>query len=432
MTTITQIQAREVLDSRGNPTVEVEVHLAGGAMGHAMVPSGASTGEHEALELRDGDPERYLGKGVLKAVENVQERITPELIGEDALQQSLIDRLMCELDGTPNKSNLGANAILGVSLATARAAADATGLPVYRYLGGAGAHVLPVPMMNVLNGGSHADNNVDIQEFMLLPVGAKTFSEALRMGAEVFHTLKKVLKGRGYSTAVGDEGGFAPNLRSNTEAIEVLIEAIEKADYEPGVHVALALDVAASELFVGDRYELKAEAQTDYTRAKMVDFLAGLAGRFPIWSIEDGLAQDDWEGWKLLTERLGASTMLVGDDIFVTDTNRLRRGIREGICNSILIKLNQIGTVTETLNAVRLATENSYTSVISHRSGETEDTSIADLAVALNTGFIKTGSLSRSERIAKYNRLLRIEEELGEEARYPGEAAFARWRQPAS
>jgi enolase len=432
MTTITQIQAREVLDSRGSPTLEVEVHLSGGAVGQAMVPSGASTGEHEALELRDGDPDRYLGKGVLKAVENVQERITPELIGEDALQQSLIDRLMCELDGTPNKSNLGANAILGVSLATARAAADATGLPIYRYLGGAGAHVLPVPMMNVLNGGSHADNNVDIQEFMLLPVGAKTFAEALRMGAEVFHTLKKVLKGRGYSTGVGDEGGFAPNLRSNAEALEVLIEAIEKADYEPGVHVALALDVAASELFVGDRYVLQAEAKTDFTRAKMVDYLADLAGRFPIWSIEDGLAQDDWEGWKLLTERLGAGTMLVGDDIFVTDTNRLRRGIREGVCNSILIKLNQIGTVTETLNAVRLATENRYTSVISHRSGETEDTSIADLAVALNTGFIKTGSLSRSERIAKYNRLLRIEEELGEEARYPGEAAFARWRPTAS
>jgi enolase len=432
MTTITQIHAREVLDSRGNPTLEVEVHLSGGVVGEAQVPSGASTGEHEALELRDGDPERYLGKGVLNAIENVHERIAPEVIGEDALQQSLIDRLMCELDGTPHKSNLGANAILGVSLATARAAAEATGLPLYRYLGGAGAHVLPVPMMNVLNGGSHADNNVDIQEFMILPVGAKTFSEALRIGAEVFHTLKKVLQGRGYATSVGDEGGFAPNLQSNAEALEMLIEAIERADYEPGVHVALALDVAASELFVSDRYVLKAEARTDLTRVQMIDYLAGLAQRFPIWSIEDGLAQDDWEGWKLLTERLGAGTMLIGDDIFVTDTGRLGRGIREGVCNSILIKLNQIGTVSETLAAVRLATENRYTSVISHRSGETEDTSIADLAVALNTGFIKTGSLSRSERIAKYNRLLRIEEELGEEARYPGEAAFARWRQASS
>jgi enolase len=428
MTSITQIQAREVLDSRGNPTIEVEVRLAGGAFGSAIVPSGASTGEHEALELRDGDPERYLGKGVLKAVENVQERIAPELLGEDALAQGMIDRLMCELDGTENKSNLGANAILGVSLACARAAADAVGLPLYRYLGGAGAQTLPVPMMNVLNGGSHADNNVDIQEFMILPVGAKTFAEGLRIGAEVFHTLKKVLQGHGYATGVGDEGGFAPNLKSNAEALGMILEAIEKADYEPGTHVALALDVAASELYVRDRYVLKAEEQTEFSSAQMVEYLADLADRFPIWSIEDGLAQDDWDGWKRLTERLGERLMLVGDDNFVTNATRLRRGIDAGICNSILIKLNQIGTVSETLGTMRLATENRYTCVVSHRSGETEDTSIADLAVGLNTGFIKSGSLSRSERIAKYNRLLRIEEELGEEARYPGAAAFARWR----
>jgi enolase len=428
MTAITQIQAREVLDSRGNPTLEVEVQLSGGAVGRAMVPSGASTGEHEALELRDGDPERYQGKGVLKAIENVQDEISPELLGEDATQQILIDRMMCELDGTENKSHLGANAILGVSLAVARAASQAVGLPFYRYLGGTGARTLPVPMMNVLNGGSHADNNVDIQEFMILPVGAKTFAEGLRIGAEVFHALKKVLQGHGYATGVGDEGGYAPDLKSNVEALEILMEAIEKADYEPGTHVALALDVAASELLVGGRYVLKAEEQTEFTSEQMVAFYERLTQRFPIYSIEDGLAQDDWEGWKLLTHRLGASHMLVGDDIFVTNTVRLRRGIDAGICNSILVKLNQIGTVTETLEAMRLATENRYTCVVSHRSGETEDTSIADLAVAMNTGFIKTGSLSRSERIAKYNRLLRIEEELGEEARYPGAAAFARWR----
>jgi len=428
MTSITQIQAREVLDSRGNPTLEVEVQLSGGAVGHAMVPSGASTGAHEALELRDGDPERYQGKGVLKAIENVQDEITPELLGEDATQQILIDRMMCELDGTEDKSHLGANAILGVSLAVARAASEAVGLPFYRYLGGTGARTLPVPMMNVLNGGSHADNNVDIQEFMILPVGAKTFAEALRMGAEVFHALKKVLQGHGYATGVGDEGGYAPDLKSNIEALEILMEAIEKAEYEPGTHVALALDVAASELLVGGRYVLKAEEQTEFTSEQMVGFYEHLAQRFPIYSIEDGLAQDDWEGWKLLTDRLGARHMLVGDDIFVTNTVRLRRGIAAGVCNSILVKLNQIGTVTETLETMRLATENRYTCVVSHRSGETEDTSIADLAVAMNTGFIKTGSLSRSERIAKYNRLLRIEEELGEEARYPGAAAFARWR----
>ncbi len=428
MTAITQILAREVLDSRGHPTVEVEVSLSGGARGRAIVPAGASTGDHEALELRDGDPERYHGKGVQKALDNIRERISPEILGEDAVQQTLIDRLLCELDGTENKSGLGANAILGVSLAVAHAAAQALGLPLYRYIGGIGARTLPVPMMNVLNGGSHADNNVDIQEFMLLPIGGRTFADALRMGAEVFHTLGKVLQGRGYLTSVGDEGGFAPNLQSNEEALEILLEAIEKAGYEPGSQIALALDVAASELFVGGKYVLKAERQTEFTADQLIDLLAALAEKYPIYSIEDGLAQDDWEGWRHLTDRLGSRLMLVGDDIFVTNTQRLRRGLQEKVCNSILIKLNQIGTLTETLDAVRLATENAYISVVSHRSGETEDTTIADLAVALNTGFIKTGSLSRSERIAKYNRLLRIEEELAEEARYPGRAAFARWQ----
>jgi len=427
MTTITQVLAREVLDSRGNPTVEVEVALSGGVLGRAIVPSGASTGEHEMLELRDNDPHRYLGKGVLQAIENVQERIGPELLGEDATEQLMIDRMLNELDGTPNKSELGANAILGVSMAVARAAAETLEMPLYRYIGGLGARTLPVPMMNVLNGGSHADNNVDIQEFMIMPLGAKTFAEALRMGAEVFHSLKKVLKGRGYVTAVGDEGGFAPSLSSNEEALAVIVEAIEKAGYEPGSQVALALDVAASEFYVGDKYMLKAEAQTEFTAEEMVAFIAGLCGKYPIYSVEDGLAQDDWPGWKHMTEQLGAQLMLVGDDLFVTNVERLRRGISEGICNSILIKLNQIGTVSETLDTMRLATEHSYTNVVSHRSGETEDTTIADLAVALNTGFIKTGSLSRSERIAKYNRLLRIEEELGEEAYFPGRSAFARW-----
>ncbi|MCK4302703.1 MAG: phosphopyruvate hydratase [Candidatus Eisenbacteria sp.] len=429
MTTIEQVLAREVLDSRGNPTVEAEIHLAGGAMGRAIVPSGASTGEHEALELRDGDPERYLGKGVLRAIENIHEKIAPEVLGEDATQQVMIDHLMCEIDGTENKSTLGANAILGVSMAVARAAAQAVGLPLYRYLGGVGAHTLPVPMMNVLNGGSHADNNVDIQEFMIVPAGAKTFAEALRMGTEVFHTLKKVLKGRGYATSVGDEGGFAPNLKSNEEALEVIVEAIEKAGYEPGAQVALALDVAASEMYAGGNYMLKAEEQTEFTAEEMIQFLDGLMKKFPIVSIEDGLAEDDWEGWRLMTETMGSRVMLVGDDLFVTNSQRLGRGIEEGICNSILIKLNQIGSVTETLETMNLATRHAYTNVVSHRSGETEDTTIADLAVAMNTGFIKTGSLSRSERIAKYNRLLRIEEELEDVARYPGLGAFARWQQ---
>ncbi len=425
---IESILAREVLDSRGNPTVEVEVILSSGATGSAIVPSGASTGEHEALELRDGDPNRFGGKGVQKAIENIRTRIAPELEGISASQQTKIDSLMCELDGTVNKSELGANAILGVSMAVAHAAAEHYGMPLFRYLGGVNARVLPVPMMNVLNGGSHADNNVDIQEFMILPVGAPTFSEALRMGAEVFHTLKKVLKGRGYVTAVGDEGGFAPNLSSNEEALSILVEAIEKAGYEPGSQVALALDVAASELYAAGKYVLKAEEQMEFTASQMIELYERLIAKYPIVSIEDGLAQDDWDGWRMLTQRLGERVMLVGDDIFVTNTSRLRRGIEEGVCNSILIKLNQIGTVTETLEAMRLATRNHYTNVVSHRSGETEDVTIADLAVAMNTGFIKTGSLSRSERIAKYNRLLRIEEALEGEGIYPGLDVFERFR----
>ena len=427
MTAITQILAREVLDSRGYPTVEVEVGLAGGARGRAIVPSGKSKGEHEALELRDKDPQRYLGKGVQTAITSVREQIAPELLAEDASDQALIDRLMCELDGTENKSNLGANAILGVSMAVARAAAQAVGLPLYRYLGGVSARVLPVPMMNVLNGGEHADQALDIQEFMILPVGAQTFSEALRIGAEIFHTLRKVVKGRGHPITVGDEGGFAPKLKSNGEALELITAAIEEAGYEPGTQVALALDVAASSFGEGGKYTLALEQKTTFSTEELIDFLAQMAETHPIFSIEDGLGEDDWDGWRQLTERLGQRVMLVGDDLFVTNTSRLRRGIREGICNSILIKLNQIGTVTETLDAIRLASQNGYTTVISHRSGDTEDTTIADLAVAMNTGFIKTGSLCRSERIAKYNRLLRIEEELGEEARYPGREAFARW-----
>ncbi len=427
MTTIEMVLAREVLDSRGNPTVEVEIHLSGGAVGRAIVPSGASTGEHEAIELRDGDPDRYLGKGVQRAIENIREKIAPEILGEDATDQVLIDRVMLELDGTENKSNLGANAILGVSMAVAHAAAEIVGLPLYRYLGGVGARTLPVPMMNVLNGGSHADNNVDIQEFMLVPVGGKTFGDALRIGAEVFHNLKKVLVGRGYATSVGDEGGFAPNLKSNAEALEVIVEAIEKAGYEPGRQVGLALDVAASEFYAGGNYVLKAEEQTEFSAEDLIAFYGKLLEEYPILSIEDGLAEDDWSGWQKLTTELGPKVMLVGDDLFVTNTKRLRQGIDQGVCNSILIKLNQIGSVTETLEAIDLATRHGYTSVVSHRSGETEDTTIADLAVAMNTGFIKTGSLSRSERIAKYNRLLRIEEELGDEAYYPGASAFARW-----
>lgn len=416
MTTIRQVHAREVLDSRGHPTIEVEVLLAGGAQGRAIVPSGASTGDHEALELRDGDPERYLGKGVRQAIENIHERIAPEIVGEDATQQILLDRILCELDGTENKSSLGANAILGVSMAACHAAAAALELPLYRYIGGLDARTLPVPMMNVLNGGSHADNTVDIQEFMILPVGSKTFGEALRVGSEVFHHLQKVLQGHGYATAVGDEGGFAPNLKSNEEALEVIVEAIEKAGYEPGSQVALALDVAASEFFVGHRYLLKAQEKTEYTADEMIDFLERLAAQYPIFSIEDGLAQDDWEGWAKLTRRLGSRCMLVGDDLFVTNTERLRRGVQAGICNSILIKLNQIGTVTETIEAIALCRKAGWGFVISHRSGETEDSFMADFAVAMGGGQIKTGSACRSERMAKYNRLLEIEAELGRAA----------------
>ena len=424
MAEIESIYAREILDSRGTPTVEVEVALRGGAIGRAAVPSGASTGTREALELRDGDPKRYLGKGVAKAVANVNETIAGHLVGEDADDQGYLDQLLIELDGTPNKKNLGANALLGVSIAVAKAAAEAHGLPLYRYLGGAGAKTLPVPLMNVINGGAHADNNLDIQEFMIVPVGADSFSEALRMGAEVFHTLKKLLHEKNLVTAVGDEGGFAPNLGKNADALEFLMRAIEKAGYRPGEDVALALDVAASELHRGGSYKLDGRQGLD-ARA-MVQYLGGLVERFPIVSIEDGLAEGDWEGWRHLTETLGGSIQLVGDDIFVTNPEILKKGIEEGVANSILIKLNQIGTMSETLDTIEMAKRAAYTTVISHRSGETEDTTIADLAVAVNAGQIKTGSLSRSDRVAKYNQLLRIEEMIADEAVYPGAAAFRR------
>jgi len=425
MSTIEQIQAREILDSRGFPTVEVEVQLSGGIRARAAVPSGASTGEHEALELRDGDAARYGGKGVLKAIENIHDRIAPEILGLDALDQTGVDTEMLRLDGTPNKSELGANAILGVSLAVARAGAEYSGLPLYRYIGGVRARTLPVPMMNVINGGRHADNNLDIQEFMIVPVGAVNFAEALRMGSEIFHELKKVLGKKGLATGVGDEGGFAPAMKSNRQACELLVEAIQKANYQPGVQIGIALDSAASEFFLNGKYVMKAEEKTEYTAEQLVEFYAGMVKDFPIVSIEDGLAEDDWAGWAMMTKKLGAKIQIVGDDIFVTNPERLRRGIDEGVANSILIKLNQIGTVTETLEAIDMARTNKYTTVISHRSGETEDTFIADLAVATNAGMIKTGSLCRSERIAKYNQLLRIEEELGEEARYPGRRALA-------
>ncbi len=424
MTEIESIYAREILDSRGMPTVEVEVALRGGAIGRAAVPSGASTGSREALELRDQDAKRYLGKGVTKAVANVNETIAGHLVGEDAGDQSYIDHLLIELDGTPNKKNLGANAILGVSIALAKAAAEAHVLPLYRYLGGAGAKTLPVPLMNVINGGAHADNNLDVQEFMIVPVGAGSFSEALRMGSEVFHTLKKLLHEKSLVTAVGDEGGFAPNLGKNADALDFLLRAIEKAGYRPGEDIALALDIAASELYRGGSYKLDGRQGLDSNA--MIQYLAGLVERFPIVSIEDGLAEADWEGWKQLTERLGASIQLVGDDIFVTNPEILQRGIEEGAANSILIKLNQIGTVTETLDTIEMAKRAAYTTVISHRSGETEDTTIADLAVAVNAGQIKTGSLSRTDRVAKYNQLLRIEEQLADEAVYLGAAAFRR------
>ncbi|MBC7217269.1 MAG: phosphopyruvate hydratase [Candidatus Caldatribacterium sp.] len=423
MSTIFDVHAREILDSRGNPTVEVEVVLASGAFGRAAVPSGASTGTFEAVELRDGDKSRYHGKGVRKAVENVNEIIAPEIIGLDALDQALIDKTLIELDGTPNKGKLGANAILGVSLACAKAAAAYTELPLYRYLGGVNARELPVPLMNILNGGKHADSGVDIQEFMIAPCGASKFSEALRMGAEIFHTLAKVLKKRGYSTGVGDEGGFAPNLRSSVEAIEVIIEAIQMSGYEPGKDVYLALDVAASELYKDGIYIFEREGVRRNVD-EMIEFYTELVEKYPIISIEDGLAEEDWEGWKKLTFALGHRVQLVGDDLFVTNKERLLRGIREKCANSILIKLNQIGTLTETMEAIEVAKKAGFTAIVSHRSGETEDTTIADLVVACNTGQIKTGSLCRSERIAKYNQLLRIEEELGDAAVFRGKEVF--------
>ncbi|HEY9646498.1 MAG TPA: phosphopyruvate hydratase [Chroococcidiopsis sp.] len=414
---IEQINAREILDSRGRPTIEAEVILSGGAYGLAQVPSGASTGTFEAHELRDGDASRYGGKGVRKAVINVEEKIIPRLVGMDALNQALIDQTMIALDGSPNKSNLGANAILAVSLATARAAADAVGLPLYRYLGGPMANLLPVPLMNVINGGAHANNNVDIQEFMIVPVGAPTFHEALRWGAEVFASLSKVLKDEGLLTGVGDEGGFAPNLESNKEALELLLQAIELAGYKPGEEVALALDVAASEFYHNERYTFDGKA---HTPQETISYLADLVSQYPIVSIEDGLHEDDWLNWQALTETLGSTTQLVGDDLFVTNPTRLIKGIEQKAANSILIKLNQIGSLTETLETINMGIRNGYTAVISHRSGETEDTTIADLAVATRAGQIKTGSLCRSERVAKYNRLLRIEAELGEQAIYAG------------
>ena len=414
---IDSIVAREVLDSRGTPTVEAEVYLEGGTSGRAIVPSGASTGAHEAHELRDGDSGRYFGKGVCKAVENIEERIAPALCGLNALDQAAVDAAMLELDGSDNKSALGANAVLAVSLATAHAAAKALGLPLYRYLGGPMANLLPVPLMNVINGGAHASNNLDFQEFMLVPHGASSFREALRMGAEVFHTLKGLLNDQGLSTAVGDEGGFAPDLAGNDAAGELLVRAIEKAGYHPGDQISLALDVASTEFFKDGRY---AFGGGSYSGAEMVEQLAALVSRYPIVSIEDGVAEDDWEGWRLLTERLGDTVQLVGDDLFVTNTTRLQEGIERGVANSILIKVNQIGSLTETLQAIDLAGRAGYTSVISHRSGETEDVTIADLAVATRAGQIKTGSLSRSDRVAKYNQLLRIEDELGRQAVYAG------------
>lgn len=425
MSGIAEIYAREILDSRGNPTVEVEVLLEGGGFGRAAVPSGASTGTREAVELRDGEHKRFGGKGVRRAVTNVMEVIAPELQGTEASEQAAVDRILLELDGTPNKSGLGANALLGVSLAVARAAADEAGLPLYQYLGGPGARLLPVPLMNVLNGGAHADNGLDIQEFMVVPAGAQSFSEALRTGAEIFHALKGLLRDKGLSTGVGDEGGFAPALASNTAALDLVLQAIERAGYRPGEDVLLALDPAASELFEGGRYRFRAEGKAR-TSEEMIGFYDSLLDRYPLCSIEDGLAEGDWDGWMALTRRLGSRVQLVGDDIFVTNPAILQEGIRKGVANAILIKVNQIGTLTETLEAIELAKRAGYGTIISHRSGETEDTFIADLAVAVNAGQIKTGSLARGERTAKYNQLLRIEEELGEAASWPGRAIFAR------
>lgn len=425
MITISDVFARELLDSRGNPTIEVEVILEDGSMGRAIVPSGASTGAFEAVELRDGDKERYLGKGVEKAVDNVNDIIAPELIGMDATDQIGIDALMIELDGTPNKAKLGANAILGVSLAVAKAAAESMGLQLFQYVGGTNAKTLPVPMMNILNGGSHADNNVDIQEFMVMPVGAENFKQALRMGAEIYHALKGVLKAKGLATGVGDEGGFAPNLASNEDALKVIIEAIEAAGYKPGEQVRLAVDVAASEIYNKEtgKYELSGEG-IEMTSAEFVDYYAGLVDKYPIISIEDGLDEEDWDGWKLMTEKLGNKIQIVGDDLFVTNVERLERGIDNDTANSILIKLNQIGSLTETLDAIEMAKRAGYTTVISHRSGETSDSTIADIAVAVNSGQIKTGAPARTDRVAKYNQLLRIEEFLTTTARYDGLKSF--------
>jgi len=426
MSTIAAVWAREILDSRGNPTVEVEVTLDSGAVGRAAVPSGASTGTREAIELRDGEEDRYGGKGVSRAVENVQGEIAEAIVGMEALRQTALDNLLIELDGTENKGRLGANAILGVSMATARAAANFLGLPLYNYLGGVNSKVLPVPLMNIINGGAHAPNNLDIQEFMIVPIGADTFAEALRMGAETFHALKKILAADGHMTAVGDEGGFAPNLKSHEEAFEYIIKAIEAAGYRPGPDIALAIDAAASEFFKDGKYVFSGENRT-FSSSELIDYYLDMTKKYPIISIEDGLAEGDWEGWKELTDKLGDTTQLVGDDIFVTNPDILADGINEGIANSILIKLNQIGTVTETLDAIELAKQAAYTTVISHRSGETEDSFIADLAVAVNSGQIKTGSLCRSDRLAKYNQLLRIEEELEDEAIYNGPYMAAQW-----
>ena len=422
MSLIESVHARQILDSRGNPTVEVEVVSSGGGFGRAAVPSGASTGTHEAVELRDGDKSRYVGKGVLKAVENVNTKIAEAVVGFSVFEQNLIDKIMIELDGTTNKANLGANAILGTSLAVAKAAAMEAGMSLYRYVGGVNANTLPVPMMNILNGGSHADNSIDFQEFMVMPVKAASFSESLRMGTEVFHTLKKVLHDKGLSTNVGDEGGFAPNITSNEEAIEVVLMAIEKAGYKPGEDIFIAMDAASSEFYdaASKTYTFKKSSGKKLSSAEMVDYWASWAAKYPIISIEDGMAEDDWDGWKGLTDKIGKKVQLVGDDLFVTNVKRLQEGIEKGVGNSILIKVNQIGSLTETINAVNLAKNNAYKSVMSHRSGETEDSTIADLAVACNTGQIKTGSASRSDRMAKYNQLIRIEEELGETAYFPG------------
>jgi enolase len=426
MSAIRKITGRQIVDSRGNPTVEVDVVLESGAQGRAAVPSGASTGEKEAIELRDGDKKRWMGKGVSKAVGNISKLISPKVLGMEAFDQVAVDRAMIELDGTKTKARLGANAILGVSLAVAKAAAAESGQPLYRYLGGANARTLPVPMMNIINGGAHADNRLDLQEFMIMPVGATRFSDALRMATEVFHTLKGILKKKGLNTAVGDEGGFAPDLGSNEEALELIVQAIGLAGYKPGKDVVLALDAAASEFYKKGRYRLEAEKQPDHSSEDMIKYYQRLVDRYPIVSIEDGLSELDWKGWRMLTERLGDRIQLVGDDIFVTNVEIFSQGIKDGIGNSILIKLNQIGTLTETLEAIELAKRSGYTAVVSHRSGETEDTTIADVAVALNTGLIKTGSLSRTDRIAKYNQLLRIEEELGSAAIYPGRTAIRR------